>query len=88
MASSHVAIAGTVSADDAIVATLQPNPLLGFLMQAAALGAFLGTLVGYWRRRTNHEFDLPESRSVEPSSAPSSGPTSSGAPPKRDGRET
>jgi hypothetical protein len=40
-----------------IVAALQPNPLLGFLMQAAALGAFLGTLVGYWRRRNNDKFD-------------------------------
>jgi hypothetical protein len=26
-------------------------------MQAAALGAFLGTLVGYWRRRNDERFD-------------------------------
>jgi hypothetical protein len=34
-----------------------PNALLGFLMQAAALGALLGTLVGYWRRRRDEQFD-------------------------------
>jgi hypothetical protein len=46
-----------VSPDGALLAALQPNPLLGFLMQVAALGAFLGTLVAYWRRRTNAQFD-------------------------------
>lgn len=57
MASSSVAIGRIVFADDAMIATLQPNPLLGFLMQAAGLGAFVGTLVGYWRRRKNDDFD-------------------------------
>jgi hypothetical protein len=45
------------AADRTVLAVLQPNPLLGFLMQAGALGAFLGTLVGYWRRRNNEKFD-------------------------------
>jgi hypothetical protein len=49
--------AHAVSVDRAIKPALQPNPLLGFLMQAAALGAFLGTLVAYWRRRNDDEFD-------------------------------
>lgn len=44
--------AHAVSVDRAIKAALQPNPL-----QAAALGAFLGTLVAYWRRRNDDEFD-------------------------------
>jgi hypothetical protein len=57
MASSNVAVERVVTPDNAIVATLQPNPMLGFLMQAAAVGAFVGTLVGYWRRRSNEEFD-------------------------------
>jgi hypothetical protein len=53
----NVAAAGAEAADHPIVAVLQPNPLLGFLTQAAALGAFLGTLVGYWGRRNNEKFD-------------------------------
>jgi hypothetical protein len=57
MARSRVAAVGAGGAEHPIVAVLQPNPMLGFLMQAAALTAFLGTLVGYWRRRTNEQFD-------------------------------
>jgi len=57
MARSRVAAVGAGGAEHPIVAVLQPNPMLGFLKQAAALGAFLGTLVGYWRRRNNEQFD-------------------------------
>jgi hypothetical protein len=57
MSRLRLAVADPRPADHPILAVLQPNPVLGFLLQAAALGAFVGTLVGYWRRRSNEEFD-------------------------------
>jgi hypothetical protein len=41
----------------ALRTAVQPNPLLGFLLQMATAGAFAGTLVAYRRRRQDPEFD-------------------------------
>jgi hypothetical protein len=38
-------------------AAVQPNPVLGVLLQFATAGAFIGTLVAYHRRRTDEEFE-------------------------------
>ena len=38
-------------------ATVQPNPLLGVLLQFATAGAFVGTLVAYHRRREDERFE-------------------------------
>jgi hypothetical protein len=38
-------------------AAVQPNPVLGVLMQMATAGAFVGSLVAYRRRRNDPTFD-------------------------------
>jgi hypothetical protein len=45
------------AAEPALTAAVQPNPTLGVLMQMAAAGAFIGTLVAYDRRRKNPAFE-------------------------------
>jgi hypothetical protein len=49
--------AGTDAIDVALKTAVQPNPTLGVLMQTTTVGAFLGTLVAYRRRRKNPAFD-------------------------------
>jgi hypothetical protein len=43
--------------DAALGAGVQANPFLGFLLQAAGAGAFVGTLAAYRRRRKDESFD-------------------------------
>jgi hypothetical protein len=42
---------------DTVLAAVQPNPVLGFLLQMATAGALAGTLVAYRRRRRDEQFD-------------------------------
>jgi hypothetical protein len=45
------------AAEFTLTAAVQPNPTLGVLMQMAAAGAFIGTLVADHRRRKNRAFE-------------------------------
>jgi uncharacterized membrane protein YdcZ (DUF606 family) len=38
-------------------AAVQPNPLLGVVLQFATAGALVGTVVAYRRRRSDDRFD-------------------------------
>jgi hypothetical protein len=41
----------------AIGGTIEPSGVVGFLLQTAAVGTCVGTLVSYRRRRDNPDFD-------------------------------
>ena len=41
----------------AVAAAAQPIPTVGFLLQAAAVGTSVGTLIAYRRRRADPDFD-------------------------------
>jgi hypothetical protein len=57
MSASGRAIGPRGDVDAAIGTAVQPNPVLGLLVQMTTAGAFVGSLVAYCRRRNDPAFD-------------------------------